>query len=413
MDSSSSPEARVIAPDRAPTVATTTAQALAAAQQIADQAVLGAHRRDRTGEYPVAELERLSLSRLLGLTIPQALGGLGAGPSVLADVVRTVAAADPSLAQIPQGHYLYVDMLRLAADPAVARQVFDDVLAGGRIGNAQAERGGHHAQDLTTRLHASADGLRLQGRKYYCTGAQGTSWIAVTALNSEGRVDVALVRTDADGVTIDDDWDAFGQRSTGSGTVTFDDVAVDPAFTFAYSERFAHPQVLGARAQLYHAAIQVGIAQGALDAAATFVRTRSRPFFEAVRTGAAQIAADDPHTLLRHGRLDTRVAAAHQLLAHAGQVLDCIGLEPPSAQEAARGSIVVAQAKAFASDVAVEVTSDLLALTGTSGADSRHGLDRFWRNARTHSVHDPVDWKYHHIGRYAIAGTPPPNHGQI
>lgn len=388
--------------------------AVDAARAIAHLAEPQAIERDRTGEYPVAELEALSRSGLLGLTIPSALNGAGAGPSVLADVIRTLAATDPSLAQIPQGHYLYVDVLRLAAAPAVAGRIFGDVLAGGRIGNAAAERGGRHAQDLSTRIVADvAGGLRLRGRKYYCTGALGTTWIAVTALNADDRVEVAFVETAADGVSIDDDWDAFGQRSTGSGTVTFDDVVVDPAFVIPYWELFTQPQVLGARAQLFHTAIQVGIARGSLEAAAAFVRTKSRPFFEAVRTGAAQSAAEDPHTLLRHGRLVTLVNAAEQLLAHAGATLDAIGLEPLTADEAARGSIAVAQAKAFASDVAVEVSSELLAQTGTSGADSRYGLDRYWRNARTHSVHDPVDWKYHHIGRYSISGSVPPNHAQI
>jgi len=96
----------------------------------------------------------------------------------------------------------------------------------------------------------------------------------------------------------------------------------------------------------------------------------------------------------------------------AGELED-IGLDVADPDAAAHGSIAVAQAKAFASDVAVDVASQLFALTGASGTDRRHDLDRHWRNARTHSVHDPVDWKYHHIGAWELSGVAPPNHGQI
>jgi alkylation response protein AidB-like acyl-CoA dehydrogenase len=107
------------------------------------------------------------------------------------------------------------------------------------------------------------------------------------------------------------------------------------------------------------------------------------------------------------------VTAAVQLLRWAADVLEELGLHPADADAAARGSLAVAQAKAFASEVAVDVASQLFALSGASGTDRRFDLDRHWRNARTHSVHDPVDWKYHHIGAYELSDTIPPNHAQL
>jgi len=160
------------------------------------------------------------------------------------------------------------------------------------------------------------------------------------------------------------------------------------------------------------AAIEVGIAGGALRDAGEFVN-RARPFFEAVRGGWAQRAGDDPHTILRFGRLVTQLTAAEQLLSWAAGTLAEIGLHPADARAAARGSLAVAQAKAFGSETAVSIASELFALTGTSGTDERYDLHRHWRNSRTHSVHDPVDWKYHHVGAYALNGTLPPNHGQL
>ena len=162
-----------------------------------------------------------------------------------------------------------------------------------------------------------------------------------------------------------------------------------------------------------HAAIEVGIAGGALRDARAFLRDKARPFFEAVRGGWAQKASDDPHSLLRYGRLATQVRAAEAMLQWAARELDAIGLNPGDAEAAARGSLAVAQAKAFGSEVAVTVASELFALSGASAADAKYDLDRHWRNARTHSIHDPADWKYHHVAQYEVNGVLPPNHAQL
>ncbi len=140
---------------------------------------------------------------------------------------------------------------------------------------------------------------------------------------------------------------------------------------------------------------------------------KARPFFEAVRGGWAQKASDDPHSLLRYGRLATHVRAAEATLQWAARELDAIGLHPCDAEAAARGSLAVAQAKAFGSEVAVTVASELFALSGASAADAKYDLDRHWRNARTHSIHDPADWKYHHVAQYEVNGVLPPNHAQL
>jgi alkylation response protein AidB-like acyl-CoA dehydrogenase len=314
---------------------------------------------------------------------------------------------------VPQAHFLFTDVLAMWGTDAQQRRLFADVLAGGRLGNALAERGGQHAQDLKTRLHISGDKARLRGRKYYCTGAITARWIGVSALDDDGHLVLVFVPRDAKGVVIDNDWNVMGQRATVSGSAVFDDVAVDPSLVIPYEYAFQVPQQLGARAQLVHAAIQVGIAGGALADAGEFVRGKARPFFEASRGGWAQRASDDPHTIHRYGRLATRVHAAEALLRAAAATLDEVTRQPRDADAAARGSLAVAQAKAFGSEVAVEVASDLFSLSGASAADERYDLSRHWRNARTHASHDPVDWKYHHVGNYLLNNVYPPNHGQV
>jgi SfnB family sulfur acquisition oxidoreductase len=389
------------------------AETLAAARAYASSLAGGVIERDRAGTVPWADLAALDASGLLGITVPAAHGGPDLSPVVLAEVIRTIAAVDPAIAQVPQGHFLFVDLLATLGSTAQRQRLFAEVLAGARLGNGLAERGGRHAQDLTTRLRHVPGGLRLVGRKYYCTGAISARWIGVSALDEAGRVVLAFVERDVPGLHVDEDWNVMGQRATVSGSAIFDSVPVDPELVVPYQAAFERPQQLGARAQLVHTAIQVGIAGGALRDATEYVRTRARPFFEAAQAGWADTAASDPHTIHRFGELATRVRAAEVLLASAAGTLQEVGREPRDAAAAARGSIAVAVAKAFASETAVAAASDLFALTGASAADERYDLSRHWRNARTHASHDPVDWKYHHIGNYLLNDVPPPSHGQI
>jgi alkylation response protein AidB-like acyl-CoA dehydrogenase len=416
-------------------------EALAAARTYAESVAEGVIERDRAGAElpPFAELAALDASGLLGITVPRAAGGPELGAAVLAEVTRTIAAVDPALAQVPQGHFLFCDVLAVRGSDEQQRLLFGEVLRGGRLGNGQAERGGHHAQDLRTRLRGwplpsaqapgasvagasvagasvgpgAGDGPRLDGKKYYTTGSLTARWIGVTAVDDAGTIVLAFVRRDAPGVALDTDWNVMGQRATVSGSASFEDVPVDPALVIPYAHAFEVPQSLGARSQFVHAALQVGIAGGALRDARWFVRDKARPFFEAARAGWAHTAGEDPHTVYRFGQLATRVAAAEALLARAASTLDEIGRLPASPAEAARGSIAVAQAKAFASEVATEVASGLFELSGASAADEKHDLSRHWRNARTHASHDPASWKYHHIGNFFLNDVLPPNHGQL
>jgi SfnB family sulfur acquisition oxidoreductase len=394
-------------------VVTSGAEATAAAREYAASIADGVIGRDRSGTVPAAELAALDASGLLAITVPREHGGPDLPASVLAEVIRSIAAVDPAIAQVPQAHFLFVDVLAVWGTRQQQRRLFTDVLNGARLGNGLAERGGQHAQDLKTRLSGRGSGTRLQGRKYYCTGAITARWIGVSALDDSGHLVLALVERGAAGLKIDEDWNVMGQRATVSGTMTLDDVPVDPALVIPYERAFQVPQQLGARAQLVHAAIQVGIAGGALRDAGEFVRTRARPFFETVRGGWAERASDDPHTIRRFGQLATRVRAAEALLASAAATLDEVTRHPRDSAEAARGSLAVAQAKAFGSEIAVEVASDLFSLSGASAADERYDLSRHWRNARTHASHDPADWKYHHVGNYLLNQVLPPNHGQI
>ncbi|WP_280299374.1 SfnB family sulfur acquisition oxidoreductase [Nocardia neocaledoniensis] len=414
---------------------TTAAQAVAVAAELAAEFASGAAERDRTRRLPHEELDQLSASGLLAITVPAAFGGADLPPSVVAEVVRILATGDPNIAQVPHSHFVYLNLLRLAGTPAQQHEYFGRVLAGARIANAQSERGGATVADIATVLrpvrHQVVDGPRrfvVDGTKYYCTGSLFADILAVlTRLDDPLAVSglepgeyVAFVPALASGVRIIDDWDALGQRTTGSGTVEFDGVQVDAQNLVARAAAVNAPTGYGAFAQLLHAAIDAGIARGALEAAAEFTRTHSRPWFEA----EVARAVDDPLLVQRFGELAVSVAAAEAALVVAGAAVDAaVENAPPGAAgltstagapgEAGRASISVATAKILADRAANEVSAAIFEVGGTRSAAAAHRLDHFWRNARTHTLHDPVRWKYQHIGRAVLRDQAPPSHGVI
>lgn len=390
-------------------VITDDAEALAVAAELAEEFRIHASRRDAERTLPRAELDRLSASGLLGVTVPADHGGADVRTETLAEIFRLLATADGSLAQIPQSHFVYVNVIRRHGTPEQRKFFFAELLAGRRFGNAQSEAGTRHVQDIRTRLHRRTDGsYLLNGVKHYSTGALFAHWIPVLARAEDDTLHAAYVPRDAPGVEVVDDWDGMGQRTTASGTVRLTDVVVPADRVLPHHLTFQGPQLHGAFAQVLHAAIDAGLAAAALDEAAAFVRTRSRPWFEA----GVETAAEDPLLIQRFGELALQVRAAEALLREAARGVDA-ARDDLTDDTAAAASIAVAAAKAAAAQAAVEVSNALFNVAGTRSALRSLNLHRHWRDARTHTLHDPVRWKIQHIGRYVINGTRPPRHGLL
>ncbi|NGO06635.1 SfnB family sulfur acquisition oxidoreductase [Streptomyces sp. HC44] len=387
-------------------------EALAVAAELAADFRKDAAERDARRRLPHAELERLSASGLLAVTVPAEFGGADVRAETLAEIFRLLGAADASLAQIPQSHFVYINVLRRQGTDEQKSFFFGEVLKGKRLGNAQSEAGTRHIQDIRTRLARRPDGSYvLDGVKHYSTGALFAHWIPVLARADDDNLHVAYVPRDAPGLTVVDDWDGMGQRTTASGTVRLESVPVPADRVVPHHLTFRGPQLHGPVAQLLHAAIDAGIASGALTEAVEFVRTKSRPWFESVDEGHAT-AADDPLLIQRFGELAIRVRAADALLTAAARAVDAAAADLTDAT-AAEASIAVATAKVAAADAAVEVGSALFEVSGTRSALDSLGLHRHWRDARTHTLHDPARWKIQHIGRYVLNGTKPPRHGLL
>jgi SfnB family sulfur acquisition oxidoreductase len=382
------------------------AEAIAAARAFAAAIAPGAVERDAEPSVPAAELEALGRTGILALGVPVERGGAGASFATIVECMRILSVADPAIGQIPQNHFMLVDALVRYGDVAQKELLLGEVVRGARFGNAWSERGGRHALDTKTALRETADGLRLSGRKYYSTGALSAQWVPVLARDEtraadEARCFVYLPR-EVDGLEVDQDWTAFGQRATMSGTTVLDDVAVRPEWVLRTPEHKTRADTFAAFGQILHAAVDVGIARGALDEAARHARTKARPFFEA----EVERLADEPYVVAAFGRLEVRVRAAEALLDAAARALNAAAADPtPELIDAAR--MGVAAARACGAETAVEVAADALDALGSSAADAAYGLDRHWRNARTHTLHDPTRWKHVHLGRNLLDGTVP------
>jgi len=386
----------------------TDAQALQIAEELAGELRRDSILRDRERRLPHPELALFSRSGLWAISVPKAFGGAGVSNVTLAKVIARIAQADASLGQIPQNHFYALEVLRVNGSPQQQQRLYAEVLAGKRFGNALAELGTKTAHDRTTALSRDGDGYRINGRKFYATGALYAQHIPTSVVDEQGVQQLVFVPADSAGLQVIDDWSGFGQRTTGSGSVLFENVRVAAEDVVPFQSAFERPTTVGPLAQILHAAIDTGIARAAYEDALQFVRTRSRPWIDS----GIDKASDDPLTLKSFGHLAIRVHAAEALLERAGEYLDQ-AQAAPNASTVAAASIAVAEARAISTEISLAAGSTLFELAGSQATLAEHGLDRHWRNARVHTLHDPVRWKYHAIGNYYLNDENPPLRGTI
>lgn len=381
-------------------------EAIEAARRLAAAFSEGAIERDRDRRLPFDEIAAYTASGLGTLTVPRAHGGPELGLTTLVEVFEIISAADASLGQIPQNQFGVVALLRDIGTPEQQSRFFADILAGHRIGNAGPEKGRRAVTHNKTQLRHLDGKLVLTGERFYSTGAIFAHWIPTRAADEEGRLVQVWVRHDAPGVRVEDDWRSFGQRTTASGTVVFDHVAVEPADVIPVWRFADRPGLAGPISQLIQAAIDSGIARAALDDAADFVRTRARPWMDS----GLESAQDDPTIIHSFGALIADHHAAQALLYEAAATLDAIGSRPVTAESSAAASVAVAESKILTTQSALDAAETLFDLAGSSSTRAGHALDRHWRNARVHTLHDPVRWKYHLIGNHQLNGALPARH---
>lgn len=355
---------------------------------------------------------------LLALRVPSEHGGGGGSIADVVRVVEALAEADASIAQMYITHTYGVELLnQIEADPDVRNDFYRRLTEDGLfIGNGYTERGTRTIFDFKTRLNPDPrGGWRMNGTKFYGTGSVGGDVIYASGKVEEGGIEgtgdsrrdlgevrMVFLERDTPGLTIHDDWDGMGQRTTSSGTIELRDVHVPDDRCFS-TQGFDSPESLfSLLGQAGFAAVFVGIARGALTEGLTYARERARVWPHA----SVERATDDPYVLAHAGHMQAQVSAAGAMLERACGSIDAAEREP-AARRRALASVHVSEAKALATEVSLEVSERIFQICGAGATVTRYGMDRFWRDARTLTLHDPVDYKYRLVGEWTLNGVDP------
>ena len=383
------------------------AEALDVAQQLAEQFKTQSIERDAQRILPFAEIEAFSQSGLWAITVPKRYGGAEVSSLTVAKIIALLSGVDGSIGQIPQNHFYALEVLRNTGTEAQKQRLYQEVLDGTRFGNALAEFKPKNASLKQTALIPVKEGYLINGEKFYCTGSLFAHRIPTLVVDAEGREYLAFVQRQSEGLSLIDNWTGFGQRVTGSGSVKFHQVFVAAEDVIPFDTAFQQPTLVGPFAQIMHAAIEVGIARAAFEETLKRVH-QARPWIDS----NVESAAEDPLTIYELGRVATDVRASEVLLKQAAHSIDAAKLQT-NAETIAKASIDVAKVRAHSSETALKASSKLIELAGSRGSQAEDGLDRFWRNARVHTLHDAARWKYYFIGNYILNGILPPRRGTL
>jgi len=381
----------------------TRVDALELADRVATALAETAVARDALGGTPKRERDLLRESGLLSLAIPSELGGWGAAwPEILA-VVRRLARVDGSVAHVFGFQHLLLATLRLFAHESQWRPWFSETAKHSWFwGNAL------NPLDRRASLRWQGDTGIISGDKSFCSGALDSDMLIVSAIDeSTQKLVIGAIPTRREGIVLREDWDCIGQRQTDSGSATFESVRI------GRHELLTTPGPLGSTfaslrpciAQLILANIYVGLAQGAFDAAREYTREHGKPWF----LSNVSSASEDPYVLRTLGELWTQLEAARALTDEAGRSFERAwqrsdALTP---DERAETAIAIATAKVQTTRSGLEVASRVFEVMGARATHGKARLDRFWRNLRVHTLHDPVDYKLRDLGAWALGGVAP------
>ena len=359
--------------------------------------------RDKAGGTPKHERDRLRESGLLAMSIPRKYGGSGAKWPQTLHAIRTIARTDSSVAHVFGFHHLLLATVRLFGSERQTERFYQGTCENQWFwGNA--------LNPLDKRTIAEADGGKwtFNGVKSFCSGAADSDILIVSALSAnDGKLLVATVPSDREGITIHHDWNNMGQRQTDSGTVELANLRIDA------EELLTTPGPLGSvfaslrpcLAQLILVNVFLGIAEGAFAEAKRYTQTRSKAW----GTSGVAAATEDPYILRHYGELWLALEGARLLADRAADIFQrSWDLEDDlTARQRGETSIAVAAAKVAATKSGMEVVNRMFEVMGASATAAHGGFDRYWRNLRTHTLHDPVDYKIKELGEWALRDTIP------
>lgn len=373
--------------------------AVSLSQELAQTAV----ERDAKGGVPEEEIQRLRDSGLLPLVVPKQYGGIGATWVDGLKVVQELSKADGSIGQL-YGNHLNLTALGHVAGTAAQKEKFYRETAKNNLFWANAI----NTRDTRLQIAPEGENFRVNGVKSFGTGVAVADLRVFSAVQDGVELPVSFViPKDREGLTSNQDWDNIGQRRTDSGSFTFNNVLVykDEIFGPPEPPDSAFSTFLGIIAQLTKTSVYLGITEGALAAAREYTKTTTKPWI----TSGVDSASLDPYILHHYGDFWVELQGAIALANQAAQKVQASWDKDIDLTFAERGEVAIAvfAAKALATRVGIDITNRIFEVTGTRATASKYGFDRYWRDLRTFTLHDPVDYKLKAIGDWVLNGQVP------
>lgn len=369
----------------------------------------GAEEREQHEQSPYDVIAWIKASGLTRLRVPVADGGGGASVRELFETVIALAEADANVAHILRAHFWFVEQQLDTADPEARERGLALLRSGAVVGNGFSEQSSKPVGlffDTAFTPAPDGEGYLLDGEKFYSTGTLYSDFTQIWASAPDGHIAGVVIPVDRDGVTVEDDWDGFGQRLTGTGTTRLEGVRVsdDEVFDLGFPRDDAQPPShYGAFLQLYLQAVTAGILRSVRNDAISLVKRRARSFSHA---SAAQRPSEDRQVLQVVGEIDADAAAAEAIVLHAAEALqrsvDSVADGLPAAEAAAEAQLAAARAKVAVDRFSYATAAKLFDVGGASATQRKYNLDRHWRNVRTISTHNPTFLKASAIGDHLV-----------
>lgn len=372
---------------------------IAQAKELAKIFASDAAERDKSGGTAKAQRDLLRESGLLTILIPKEYGGEGQTWSTVLEIVREFAKADSSIAHLYGYHFLQLVGAHMYATEEQKEYFYRESAKNNWFW-------GNSFNPLDKRLigKRSGDQVILNGKKTFSSGSQDADRLILSWVDEhdETSVGAAIIPTTKEGLTVHNDWDAIGQRQTDSGSVTFDNVILQPEeiLNQVHVGKTNFADLSAVLSQIIIANVFIGTAEGALEEAKAYTKSKTRPWI----ASEVEKAQDDPYILRRFGDYWTKLQGAASLVEKANAKVDETWEKDHALTAEERGECVLltGSANLLAGNVGLEITSGIFELMGARSAANKYGFDRFWRNVRTHTLHNPSEYKRKNIGKWYL-----------
>ena len=372
----------------------------------------GALIREQQHILPYEQLQWLKDIGFTRLRLPKAHGGFDATIPELFALLIELAEADSNLPQALRVHFGFTEDVLVSKDKAFQQRWISRIANGETVGSAWSEGGKSQLiNSKRTYIEIVTEKFALKAKILHHRSLYA-DWVDVGVTDLKGESGSVVVRREDEGVEIVDDWNGFGQQLTASGTAYFHDVLVDEAEILPDDDRFKYS---AAYYQLVQLAIITGLGRAATYDVSQAVAKRTRNYTHA----NAQFVKQDPQILQVVGQIRGAAYSAGAIVEKVAQSLQRAYLaafqnnEQLEEEQNALAELESAQSQTVITDLILNASTILFDALGASATDKDLGLDRYWRNVRTLSSHNPRVFKNRIVGDFSVNGTLPPYQWRI